>query len=349
MWKRAAVTLFAASCGSSTHDAQDARGDAQVGTAITCDPTDDWVALEASTAGDANLADLGDAVVVTPEEAGDGNYHMFVGVYHPEIISNGHGVAVIHEAISSDPHQPFTLSATPTVPTFDSYDVNGIETPTYVRADAHTEYMYYCAIYYRMVVGSTVNEKGKVAGLRRVDGGAWQKLGPVAPFSSGETSQCEGEALLDPATHQFALYYITDAAPGGAFVRTTTDPTLFSDTTATYVTQAWSRMGISYDPFASTWRFALDDGGYVPPYPVQHLKQTWAASPIPGAATLTANEGPLHEPLESLHPTMHQNAAGTVFQNARAIYPSADEVIFFYTGIGTSNHMHVIAQRCRRA
>lgn len=314
------------------------------GCSLTCDPLDTWEVLNASGAGIATIRNLGDVDPATPDEVGDGRYHLYAGVAHEHVVgANSWGVVYIHDAVAWDAGGPYSITSTPVVAQRDSYDFFGLEVPTYVRYDAHTEYLYYCGIY--ISYSSDAGAKGQISALKRVDGGPWQKLGPVAPFSQGSISQCEPDATLDPATGLVTLMFIADGPGDNIKVRQSANPELFPAAGETSYGKYYTRIGTSFDPYSEVWRYSLDIGGY--PRPLW-TAQSYSRTFPPDDATLQANGEMLHLGTHDLHPQIHSNGP-FVNQTTGAFYPSPDEVLFFYTGEkGASVDMRVYAQRCRR-
>ncbi len=204
--------------GSSDAAGRDGGHDVNAGVScasgnctLDCDPAESQVALLAETASDPKLWALGDPEPVPLSEVGDGQHHLFVGVFHEgqgsaECSPAGkpYGNSFVHDAVADTPEGPYTITAEPILsPTqVDEYDRCGIETPSYLRVDEQTEYLYYC--------GLSAPSKGNLAALRRRNGGAWEKVGIVAAMLPGQTSQCEPDIVRDPATGLYTLFYMSD-------------------------------------------------------------------------------------------------------------------------------------------
>jgi hypothetical protein len=326
---------------------------------LDCDPNDTWLALSASSAGSPALRSLGDSDPASPQEVGDGRYHLFVGVSN-ETMSVGSScggagqsfVVLIHDAISTAPDTGYAITATPIfayapLPAPYDFDRYGMETPAYLRADAHTEYVYYCGLYASYDCGA----KGKLAALRRTDGGAWERvLADVAPYYAGSASQCEPDVVWDAAAGLYRLFFIADLGAGGTpglFERTSKSPELFDASTEKLVAPVAARPAVAWDPFDGVWRFSTNV------YNADDIHQSWAGSldPTTLPADLVANDGILHQSLHDLHPSLHDNASASVSQPSSPIFPAPDEVIYFYsgyTGSGSSAVLQVLGQRCTR-
>jgi hypothetical protein len=308
---------------------------------LSCNPSETWEVLNATSAGLPSLNNLGDAEFVSPEEVGDGLYHLFAGVAHEDITgANSFGAVFIHDATASDPAGTYSLPKEPIVSQRDDYDLYGIEVPSYLRYDAHTEFLYYCALN----TSDEVAQKGSIAALERVDGGTWTKLGPVAPLGPGSTSQCEPDAVLDPDTGTVHLFFIADGDAPGMRHRESKDPRSFPAAGETGLSVRYSRIATSRDPFNDVYRYALDVGGYPTPLSTE---QSWTTSFPPDDATLQAHAQVLHEGNHGSHPDLHVDGP-TVLQSAGAGYLNENEVLFFYVGLnGQKANMRVHAQRCR--
>ena len=81
-----------------------ARGDCT----LECDPQESHVALLAETASDPKLWALGDPEPVSPEIIGDGQSHLFVGVFHEgqgeadcSPVGKPFGNAFVHDAVAA--------------------------------------------------------------------------------------------------------------------------------------------------------------------------------------------------------------------------------------------------------
>jgi len=330
---------------------------------LDCDPAETTVALTAASAGVPALFAVGDMDPATSEEVGDGLHHLFVGVLHVDRDEPGcdRWDAFTHDAVSSSPEGPYVIAPEPILPLsqLDDYDRCGVETPSYLRADDRTEYIYYCALSAPLL--------GRIAGLRRRDGGAWEKLGIVAEPLAGQTTQCEPDVVHDLATGLYYLFYQSDFMVGaerkfGLIVRTSDRPDAF-DSASDVVYQEYgpemgflTRPSLSLDPYDGVWRFAFDANGYAgtPAWP-ESLIQTWARVPTPSLLALSAHGGILHEPEHGTHPGLHLPGRGNVRINGSALYPDPDRVLFFYAGIVTAPAggpmtatMQVNAQTCRR-
>jgi hypothetical protein len=140
------------------------------------------------------------------------------------------------------------------------------------------------------------------------------------------------------------MYLFTDGPNIGVARRTSDDPEHFPAESEERFHFGTSRPALSFDPFASVWRFSFDVGYDAPTL----LVQSWADSALSDAAALHARAAPIHEPLHALHAEIHAEAVGALLQSTNAIYPTPDDVVFFYTGIGTSTQMRVFAQGCTR-
>ncbi len=359
-------TVAAAGCGGSSHSpgnpdglSADALGDAASdapaacagsGCDLSCDPTDTWLAL---TRGPGT--GLGDAEPASPAEIGDGNWHLFVG---NNTSTTDTPDVYIYEAVASAPDAVFALGDAPLAATRDSYDAVGSETPSYLRADADREYIYYCA------VESYTAPSSHIAALRRVDGGAWTKIGVVSPNAADELTQCEPNVVRDPSSGMLVMQYLTLT---GTRVqerqRTSADPEQFATATMTTTIDSDpaqvfpNRLALSRDPFANVWRTAYDEslGNYA-----MHTVQVWSVQPSIGAADL-ARAQTLHDGAHATHLELHTDFTGcdmtscpqgAVLQPGKAIYPNASDVIFYYSGWNESAaapQLQVNGQRCQRA
>ena len=329
-----------------------ARGDCT----LDCDPMESTVALLAATASDPAIWAVGDPEPVPPEQIGDGRHHLFVGAFHegqgdadcsPE--GKPFGNAFVHDAVADAPEGPYSITAEPilSLSELDDYDRCGIETPSYLRVDERTEYLYYC--------GLSTPSTGNLAALRRVDGGDWEKVGVVAPQLPGQTSQCEPDVVRDPSTGLFHLFYMSDFEADkdrrfGLFVRTSEQPDRFDPASETILQEygpdgGLTRPSLSYDPFDHVWRFGFDAAGYVQP-PVRVLVQTWAVSLFPGLWVWNDHGGVLHDPAHDLHPGQHLEGIGNILAQSSAVYPDSERVLFFYTGKVPEWQINV--QVCRR-
>ena len=317
---------------------------------LTCDSSETWLAL---TRGPGT--GLGDADPAGPEEVGDGSWHLFVGVNEP---TTSLPDVYVYDATAARPDSVFALPASPLGRARDSYDQLGSETPSYLRADAHREYVYYCAIQ------SYSPLSAHLAAYRRVDGGAWTKVGIVAPNATDELTLCEPNVVRDDATGALVLRYlsVTSGNRVQERQRTSTDPETFATTTMTTTLDSAldvafpNRLSLSRDPYAGVWRTAYDLslGNYA-----TMTLQTWSAGPSTSAADL-ARARTLHDGAHALHPQLHTDFTscdmtacpqGAVLQPSRAIYPNPTEVIFYYSGWNTSPpaaSLQVNGQRCRR-
>jgi hypothetical protein len=353
------MLVAGAACGGNDVHPDAVAGDALVDTAgdasagctggvcdVICDPADTWLAV---TRGPGT--GLGDADPASPDEVGDGLWHLFVGVNDSTTSTPD---VYIYDATGSTPDGAFTLPASPLVMTHDSYDVLGIETPSYLRVDAHREYVYYCAI------ESYAPLSASVAALRRTDGGAWTKLGPVAPKLTGELTQCEATVVRDRASGELVLSYLALNTANGSraqqVIRRSTDPETFPTSTVSLDHDAAApypaRLAISFDPISSVYRTAFDVG-----YPsATQTLQTWSASPAASEAELAA-AGVLHDGNHAVHENLHVDGTsctpqtcpqGAVLQPSKAIYPNATDVIFYYSGWSNTPALQVNGQRCHR-
>ncbi|HEY1556596.1 MAG TPA: hypothetical protein VGF94_17290 [Kofleriaceae bacterium] len=356
----AAVGLALAACGGGhgrpvdAAVAADAAGDAPVPCAnhtcdLTCDASDTWLAF---TRGPGT--GQGDAEPATPDEIGDGMWHLFVGV------NEGDGSTpdvYIYDLTSATPDGTFAQPAEPLTTTRDAYDMIGSETPAYLRADAHREYVYYCAVVAYSPVPSTT-----VAALRRTDGGAWTKLGPVAPPLAGEATQCEPTAIVRAADGHILLSYLaldTDSGHVQQIVRDSTDPESFPAAGATVEldydgsTAFPGRFATSFDTTSGVYRTAFDVGY---PYAL-HTVQTWTFTPALTQADVDAALT-LHDGNHAQHPQFHVDGTactpetcpqGAVLQPSKPIYPNATDVIFYYSGWSNAPALQVNGQRCHRS
>lgn len=325
---------------------------------LSCAPTDTWFALS-NGPGRA----LGDSEPATPDEVGDGMWHLFSGV--DLTTDGGTAYVLIYDSTSPTPEGPYTLAAAPLNGDVDTYDAHGKETPSYLRVDAHTEMVFYTGDTSHVPLAATV------AALQRVDGGAWTKLGPVAPYAPGETVQIDPTVAYDPATTRYFMIYesLTQGDGGaptlGLVSRFSSDPTSFPASSlhwitpdaATLGTIAPARAALSFDPYAHVWRTAFDLADYPSGGYAYETRQTWAATPLPPADALTDAAPFLHDGDHALHPTLHLDGTlctmatcpqGAVLQPSKAIYPDAGEVIFFYSGWSTLPGLQVNGQRCNR-
>lgn len=328
---------------------------------LDCDPQETWLALSADDAGIPAVVHLGDADPASPAEVGDGRHHLFVGVSHQDLrpgSSCGRAqefLVLLHEAISDRPDRGYRLSPQPLVSSTIIYDQFGMETPSYFRADARREYLYYCAIYRSYDCRDVTGVKGKLMALRRIDGGTWERVPQdVAPFATNpdsgvkQTSQCEPDVAFDADAGLYNLFFIADDGPnnGGLYVRTSADPERFDapDAGERLVMRLAVRPGVAFDPYDGVWRLSLDSYGGTEAF------QAWSPTLGPGLeAALGATTGLLHSSKHALHPLIHREGQpGAVSQSVSPLFPDAGEVIFFYTGIGSDDVMRVYGQRCTR-
>lgn len=302
---------------------------------LDCAEEDLVLALTGGSAFD----NLGDADPASPEEVGDGQYHLFVGVQHAE------DEVYVHDATASRPEGPYALGG-PLTTVLDDYDQFGIETPAYLRFDDTTEYVYYCGLF----TSNAAVTKGNIAALKRIDGGPWQKIGVVADFEDGATTHCEPSALLDPSTGNVHLYYGSDGNSPGNKMRISADPEDFPGTTERSMTTSafLSRPSVSFDPVQQVYRMGFDVGEY--PIGIDYAAHAWNDAPWFPDALLEDSErhsAVMHVAAHDLHPEVHVPVRGAVFQNGGALYDDSG-VVQFFTGIGTEERMQVYAQRCTR-
>jgi len=331
--------------------------------ALTCDPTDTWFAVSNGPG-----TGVGDSEPATPAEVGDGLWHLFVGVN--TVTDGGTPYALVYDSTSSAPDAPFTLAAHPLNDVADSYDAHGKEAPAYLRADPHTEYVYYSG------VGSFDPPQAAVAALKRVDGGAWTKVGVVSPLAPGEVVQTDPTVAFDPASGQTVLLYMSLLTPPGSsegaqlgiVSRVTTNPELFAASTQQWITRTTATPGmveparpaLSRDDVAGVWRIGFDLADYAGTTAAYHTLQRWMTTPIPDASVLSgsASAEVLHDGNHALHPQLHVDGTqctaatcpqGAVLQPSKAIYPDGGDVIFYYSGWSTLPGLQVNGQRCTRA
>jgi hypothetical protein len=357
---------IAADASAGVEAAGDARPDASVtpacldaGGALSCAPNDTWFALS-NGPGRA----VGDPEPATPDQVGDGMWHLFVGV---DLTTDGGTTYVlIYDSTSPTPDGTFTLATAPLEATNDVYDLHGKETPSYLRTDAHTEYVYYTAD------TSYVPFAASVAALRRVDGGAWTKVGIVAPFAADEIVQVDPTVAFDPASGQYVLLYESLVTPDagaatlGIVSRTSSDPTHFDPSTRQWVTSgaattgsiAPARLALSHDDVGGVWRVAFDLADYPSGGYAYETRQTWTTTPVPPASALTDAAPFLHDGDHALHPALHLDGTtctmstcpqGAVLQPSKAVYPDGGDVIFYYAGWSTLPGLQVNGQRCTRS
>jgi len=321
---------------------------------LDCDPEASELALEASSAGVATMRSLGDADPAGPDEVGDGLHHLFVGVADEGVTVDSscgtQGFLVkLHDATSDRVDGGYTISPAPIVSETIVYDRYGMETPSYIRADDRTEYIYYCAIYQSYACRDTTGVKGKLIALRRVDGGAWERVmhDPV-PFAPGSTSQCEPEIAFDPDSGLFHLFFIADDGPdaGGLYVRRSADPELFPAPAGgedELIAPLAARPTAAFDPYDGVWRFTFDA------YGGDEIVTSFSETIHPGTIEeIQARSTLVHHSLHDLHPTFHANATDSVAQAVSALFPSPEEVLFFYTGIDSAGTYRVFTQPCSR-
>ena len=359
---RSAIAIAIAACSNSHPAAVDAPGaqpdapavdamSACSGSAceLTCDAADTWLAF---TRGPGT--GQGDTEPASPDEVGDGQWHLFAGVNNSTTSTPD---VYIYDLAAAAPTDVFVQPADPVVSTRDSYDAAGSETPAYLRADAHREYIYYCAVVQYVPTPSTT-----VAALRRTDGGAWTKIGSVAPPLAGELTQCEPTAIIRRSDgHVLLSYHALNTASGERVqqvVRDSTDPESFPASGATVVLDNDAaavypaRLAVSFDATSGVYRTAFDVGY---PYAMQTL-QTWSATPVAAQADLNA-ASVLHDGNHALHANLHVDGTqctpdtcpqGAVLQPSKAIYPNATDVIFYYSGWSDAPALQVNGQRCHR-
>jgi len=116
--------------GASTEDAHgtrdaDAASDAAAGCAgrgcdLACDPAETWVAFTRGVG-----TGQGDSEPATPDEVGDGLWHLFVGV---NLSTTATPDVYIYDLTAASPTDAFAQPASPLVMMRDSYDVLGSET-----------------------------------------------------------------------------------------------------------------------------------------------------------------------------------------------------------------------------
>jgi len=345
------MTASLAPSGDAALDAGAARApDASPDPSLRCDPADTWLALSRGP-GTA----LGDADPATPDDVGDARWHLFVGVNEP---TTSLPDVYVYDATAAEPGAPFALPADPLGRTRDSYDQLGSETPSYLRADGHREYLYYCAI------ESYAPLAAHLAAYRRVDGGAWSKVGVVAPNASDELTVCEPTVVRDPDTGYLVAQYLSLTAAGRVQERrrVSDDPEQFPASTVSITLDHAAdavfpdRLAVSRDPYAGVWRTAYDLAvGNV----AMMTLQTWSAGPSIGDADLDRASA-LHDGGHATHPALHTDATmcdaascpqGAVLQPSKAIYPDVDTVVFYYAGWTTSGGagtLQVNGQLCRR-
>jgi hypothetical protein len=351
----------AATDGGRDAGLADARvADASAGDAggrdyrLDCDPAATELVLEASSAGVATMRSLGDAEPVGPDEVGDGQHHLFVGVADEGVtVSSECGdqtfLVMLHDATGDRVDGGYRITAEPIVGETIVYDQYGMETPTYVRADDRTEYLYYCGLYQSYACRDTTGVKGKLLALRRVDGGAWERvMHDPAPFAGASTSQCEPELAFDPESGLYHLFFIADdgADGGGLYVRSSADPEMFPAPASgedELVAPFAARPTVAFDPYDEVWRFTFDA------YDGDEIVQSWSPTIHPGTIEeIQARSELVHHSLHDLHPDVHTNTTNSVLQGANAVFPNADEVLFFYSGIGTAGTLRVFSQSCTR-
>lgn len=341
------TALSAIGCGS---DSESSASSPACEHCIECAPEDSWEVLAASSAGNPDLRSLGDAEPVSPEEVGDGKHHLFVGVANEgtnpgSSCGNPDGqpfLVLLHDATSDRIDGDYTISATPIVSDVIVYDRFGMETPTYLRT-GDREYLYYCALYQSY----DCSPKGKLMALRRTAGGSWERVThDVAPFGAGSTSQCEPELVHDPHTGKYHLFFIADGELQGTLVRTSSDPELFPPGAAgneRVISPVVARPGVARDPHDGVWRLSFNG------YDADDAIHSWTSSlDTLEPAEILEHSGILHASRHALHPEIHLDAPAAISQSTSPVFPSADEIVFFYSGVGTSGQLRVNAQRCMR-
>lgn len=338
------LLVVLAACGSEGNPpSDDAAAVACPGgdCSLSCDPSAVALAFGVEGAGDPTLTAVGDIETASPEEVGDGKYHLFGGVYDSDLISGTSGTVLLHEAVADQPDGPYTLDLTP-LSQRDQTDAFGMETPAYFRWDARTEYLYYCAL--------TSEVTGRIAALKRVDGGAWSKVSAVAPLGPGSTSQCEPDVVRDPTSGKLHLFFAANGDRAGTLVRTSDDPELFGVEGEQLLESLGARTTASFDPVARVWRFVYDDA-YVTS--TTRSLQTWATTLVPDASSVVAHEAVMHEKVHptDLHPDVHPVTGGLAYQPSSPFYLAGGDVLFFFSGVNTAptSFWHrIYSQRCTR-
>ena len=348
------------------HTFDDAKNCSGKNCDITCNPEDTFLAMAASWSGIPNLIHSGDAEPATPEEVGDGKYHLFIGVGNL-VINPPEAEVRIYDATSSHATGPYIMPAEPIINTVDSYDQYGIETPSYFRADKSTEYIYYCGLY----SSYATDPLAWISALKRVDGGPWTKLGRIAPSGTDEYSQCEPDVARDPISGKIVLFFLNGTEDSNGVksfrlvARTSDDPENFPAENETVIIKddgfvfsknpdiplgLPGRPSISLDPYSNIWRFSFDVNYMYPKYTMQ----SWSPTIIPERSQIESSGDILHSGYHDIHLNLHldkndSNAPkAAVTSPSSAIYPTSDKIIFFYGGIGTSDELRVNGQICYR-